>query len=109
MKVKWNLKYLPEAEDDLKDLDNSIRKRLYKSILRTVENPLPKHQGGYGELLGNKFGINLTGFLKIKLHGIGMRVVYKLEEPDMLVIIAVAREDYKVYKEAENRINKYNL
>ena len=58
------MKYLPEAKEDLKDFDNSVKKRLYKSILRVAENPLPKQQGGYGELLGNKHGINLTGFLK---------------------------------------------
>ena len=109
MKMKWNLKYLPEAKDDLINFDNSVQKRLYKTILRTAENPLPKQQGGYGEPLGNKFGINLTGFLKIKLSGIGLRVIYKLKESDMLVIIAAAREDEKVYKEASIRIRKYNL
>jgi len=82
---------------------------LYKSILRTAQNPLPKQQGGYGEPLGNKSGINLTGFLKIKLRGIGLRIVYKLDEPDMLIIVAAAREDEEVYKEAFKRIKKYNL
>ena len=107
--MKWNLKYLPEATEDLKIFDNSVRKRLYKSILRTAQNPLPKQQGGYGEPLGNKSGINLTGFLKIKLRGIGLRIVYKLDEPDMLIIVAAAREDEEVYKEAFKRIKKYNL
>ena len=107
--MKWDLKYLPEAERDLIIFDNSVRKRLYKSIMRTVKNPVPKNQGGYGEPLGNKFGINLTGFLKIKLRGIGLRIIYKLEKPDMLVIIAAAREDEKVYKEALKRIRKYDL
>ena len=109
MKKIWDLKYLAEAKEDLKIFDNSARKRLYKSISRTVENPLPRQQGGYGEPLGNKFGINLTGFLKIKLLGIGLRIVYKLEEPDMLIIVAAAREDEEVYKEALSRIKKYDL
>jgi len=109
MKDKWNLKYLPEAKEDFGIFDNSVRKRLYKSISRTIENPLPRQQGGYGEPLGHKFGINLTGFLKIKLRGIGLRIVYKLEEPDMLIIVAAAREDEEVYKEAAKRIKKYDL
>ena len=49
--------------------------------------------------------------MKIKLKSSGLRIVYKLERKDdlVLVIIIGARADSKVYKEAEKRIDTNEL
>jgi mRNA interferase RelE/StbE len=67
------------------------------------------NEGGYGKPLGNKGGTDLTGFLKIKLRGSGLRVVYKLvrTESEMLIVVVGARADDEVYETAEQRVKKY--
>ena len=68
-------------------------------------------EGGYGKPLGNRNGANLTGFLKIKLRGAGLRVVYKLvrTESEMLIVVVGARADDEVYETAEQRTKKYGF
>lgn len=109
--MSWDVKYLPEALDDLRKLDGSQKIRIRKAIQKVCQNPLPETEGGYGKLLGNKSGINLSGFLKIKLRGSGLRIVYQLirQGDHMLVIVIGVREDEQAYEVAQKRISKHNL
>jgi mRNA interferase RelE/StbE len=103
----WRIDYHPEAKQELKQLDGSQRKIVLKAIIKVSENPKSYTEGGYGKPLGNKSGNNLTGLLKIKLKGLGLRVVYKLEkvEPEniMRIIVISVREDNEVYEIAAKR------
>ena len=107
----YELKFLPEAIDDLNNIDSSIRPQILKGIRKVLKNPEAKSCGGYGEPLGNRNDAKLSGLYKIKFRGIGQRVVYALKktESTMTVIVISAREDLKVYKEAEKRRNDNNL
>lgn len=109
--MNWKLEFIPEARKDLRKLDVSQRQRVIKAIDKTLKNPLPRSEGGYGIELGNKGGVNLTNCLEIKLRGAGLRAIYKLIRTDteMLVIIVDVREDEKVYTDAEERITRYGL
>ncbi|MBQ6981863.1 MAG: type II toxin-antitoxin system RelE/ParE family toxin [Synergistaceae bacterium] len=109
--MMWTTRFLPEAEVDLQKLDWSQSRKVAKAIQRTEKNPLPRSEGGYGIELGNKGGVNLTNCLEIKLRGEGLRVIYKLirTETEMLVVIIGAREDEKVYDDANERITRYRL
>ena len=109
--MNWNVKYLPEALDDLRKLDGSQKILVRKAIQKVCQNPLPETEGGYGKLLGNKGGNHLSGFLKIKLRGAGLRIVYQLvhQDGDMLLIVIGAREDDEVYVIAQKRISKHNI
>lgn len=109
--MNWNLEFLPEARKDLRKLDGSQRQHVIKAIDKTLQNPLPRSEGGYGIELGHKGGINLTNCLEIKLRGEGLRVIYKLihTETEMLVIIVGIREDEKVYDDAHERITHHEL
>lgn len=108
--MRYTVDYTPLAKSDLKALDNSQRKTIKKLIDKVSQNPLPKSEGGYGEPLGNKCGINLTGLYKIKLLKLGIRVVYKLiRDGDLMrIIVIAARSDGEVYNIAHNR-NLKNL
>lgn len=64
--MSWDVKYLPEALEDLRKLDGSQKILIRKAIQKVCQNPLPENEGGYGKLLGNKNNTNLFGFLKIK-------------------------------------------
>ena len=107
----WDVKYLPEALDDLDELDGSQRKLVLKSIEKIRKNPLSQQEGGYGKLLGKRGNTDLTGFLKIKVRASGLRLVYKVikQEDRMLIVVIGAREDKEVYSIADKRIKKNDL
>jgi mRNA interferase RelE/StbE len=107
--MNWKLEFLPEVEKDFRQLSGDQRIFVRKAIKKVQTNPLPMNEGGYGKPLGNKGGTDLTGFLKIKLRGSGLRVVYKLvrTESEMLIVVVGARADDEVYETAEQRVKKY--
>ena len=109
--MSWVVKYLPEAEKDLKDLDGSQRILVLKAIKKVQQNPLPQAEGGYGKPLGNKSGNDLHGFLKVKLKAAGLRIVYKTVKVDdeMLIIVIGTRADDEVYDIASKRIQDHGL
>lgn len=109
--MNWKLVFLPEAEKDFKNLSGNERIVVSKALNKVLENPLPVNEGGYGKPLGNKQGNNLSGFLKIKLKNLGVRVVYKLIkiEGQLLVVVIGARADDEVYDVAKKRADKHNI
>ena len=109
--MTWNIEFLEEAEKDMKKLDHSVRVQVLKGIKKVSQNPLPVEEGGYGKVLGNKRGSNLTNLLKIKFRDLGIRVVYKIERVNgvMKIIVVSARADEQVYKEAAKRRERNEL
>ena len=105
--MSWNVVYLSEAEKDILALARNRQLLVNKAIKKVKQNPLPQSEGGYGKPLGHKQGTNLTNFLKIKLRGAGIRIVYKLVRTDrqMLVVVVGVREDEEVYEIAAKRKN----
>ena len=106
--AKWKIEYTSAAKKDLKKLDNTQQRAVFKALDKVSVNPLPENEGGYGKPLGNHSSSKLSGLLKIKLLSMGIRVVYRLERVDdvMTIIIVGMRSDDEVYKEAEKRIKK---
>ena len=93
--MNWKIVYLPEVEKDYRSLDRSQQLIVDKALKKIKQNPLPQQEGGYGKLVGHKRGRNLTGFLKVKLRGQEIRIVYRLirTETSMLVVVIGVRED----------------
>jgi mRNA interferase RelE/StbE len=102
----WDVTFLPEAIKDREALEASVRNHVDKAIRKVSQNPLPKSEGGYGNPLGHKQGRNLTGFLKIKLSKLGIRVVYSLirDKGAIRIVVIAARADSEVYKIAASRV-----
>ena len=77
----------------------------FKAINKVAENPLAQAEGGYGKPLGHKGSTNLSGYYKIKLLKLGLRVVYKVirENSVMRIIVVSARADDEVYIVAQKR------
>ena len=109
--MSWEVNYLPEADKDIAALARNQQIIVQKAIKKVKENPLPQSEGGYGKPLGHKHGTNLTNFLKIKLRGEGIRIVYKLirTQTQMLIVVVGIREDDEVYEIAQRRRGKHNL
>lgn len=94
--VKW----LPEAADDLDKLDNSIRKRVFKTIRKLQADPLV-----YGTPLGNHKGKELSNLYKIEPAD-GFRIIYAVFKKELVVVTVVGkRADERVYKTATERIS----
>ena len=109
--MSWEVNYLPEADKDIAALARNQQIIVQKAIKKVKENPLPQSEGGYGKPLGHKHGTNLTNFLKIKLRGEGIRIVYKLirTQTQILIVVVGIREDDEVYEIAQRRRDKHNL
>ena len=90
----------PEAAKEIAALDRSVRLLVLKQIKKLSKMP------GLGAQLGNKMGIDLSGYRKIYVDKKKIRIVYKIVEERIVVqIIAVGkREGMQVYKNSAKRL-----
>ncbi|PLS31907.1 toxin RelE [Bifidobacterium margollesii] len=104
--MTWKLTFTKAAKKDIEHLREPAKSHVHAMLTKVAENPLPFTEGGYGKPLGHKRDGNLTGYLKVKLRGDGLRAVYRLERTEhaMLVVVVSVRDDNAVYKEAVRRI-----
>ena len=97
------IKLIPEAAEEYKNLDGSIRIEVDKKFAKLDKNPF------LGFPLGNKANMDLTGFYKLYACGKSIRIVYRLLTPEKIEIIEVwgigKRESMEVYKDVDGRIN----
>jgi mRNA interferase RelE/StbE len=61
--MNYKIEFLPEAKKDFGDLDGSMKKDVARNIDDLADNPY------LGKPLGNKFGVNLTGFYNSTFAG----------------------------------------
>jgi len=109
LKTNYRVSYSPESRKDLKEFNKSQRQQIYNAINKISVNPLPQNEGGYGKPLGHKQGRNLTGYCKIVLKQLGIRVVYEVIRKGniMEIIVVAARADEEVYDIALKRITSF--
>ncbi|MBU1990131.1 type II toxin-antitoxin system RelE/ParE family toxin [bacterium] len=95
----YELKYHPLLEDDLRQLNNSVRIEVFKKLKKIQQSP------ELGLPLGNKNNMNLTGLKKVYVAKKQVRIVYEIIDNILMVhIIAIGkREEMEVYKQAEKR------
>jgi len=95
----YEIKYHPLIEDDLKQLNNSVRIEVFKKLKKIQQSP------ELGQLLGNKNNMNLTGLRKVYVSKKQVRIVYEIIDNILVVkVIAIGkREDMEVYKQAGER------
>lgn len=96
----YKLKFHKEVRKDLKKIDKSILNLFEKKLSQILDAP---------DLwidLWYKLGLNLSWFKKIYFAGKKYRIVYKVCDEEILVYIVSVwkRENFKVYKEAFNRL-----
>ena len=90
---------------DLDALDGSIRKAVIKKIDALSENPF------MGKPLGNKLGMDLTGFFKLYAARKKYRVVYRILKGRLEVIEITGigkREKEEIYKLIFKRLQDLN-
>ena len=92
----YSLKLHDKVYDDLKVLDNTLVIKVFKKLKQIQQSPQ------IGENLGNKNGMNLSGFKKVYIDKKRVRIVFEVKD-DILTIYTIAvgqRDDMEVYKKA---------
>ncbi len=96
----YKIKYHPQVCNDLRSLDKNICNKVLKKIGQLSEKPY------MGHLLGNKAGLDLTGYRKLYADKQRIRVVYRVDEERLTVMILAVgkRDDLYIYKLARQRL-----
>ncbi len=101
--MAYKIEFLPVAAKDFDDLAGSVKNQAAKKIDALTENPL------LGKPLGNKFGIDLTGFYKLYFAKKKYRIVYRLigEHVEVIEVVGIGKRDKaEVYKLIAKRLRK---
>lgn len=96
--TNWTVKLTDDAKGDFKRLDGREKALVAKRLVHLEHDPQ------IGNPLGNKMGMDLTGYFKLYADGRRLRIVYNTEEPIIKVIAIGKREGMEVYKLALQRI-----
>ena len=102
--MAFKIEFHPEAVKDFDRLDGSVRKEVAKKIDGLSENPF------LGKPLGNKMGLDLTGFFKLYVSKKKIRIVYRLlrDYLEVIEIIGIGkREKEEVYKLIFRRLQAF--
>jgi mRNA interferase RelE/StbE len=103
-KMIYRVEFIPDAARDYRELDGSIKALVDEKLEELSRNPF------LGERLGNKFNIDLTGFMKIPFNSKRHRIVYRLISPEKVEIIEIwrigKRDKEEIYKTIGKRMAK---
>jgi mRNA interferase RelE/StbE len=101
--MAFKVEFIPDAAKDFDALDKSVKREAIKKIDALSENPL------LGKPLGNKLGMDLTGFYKLYIAKKKYRIVYRLfgERIEVIEIIGIGRRDKEeIYRLVAKRLRK---
>ena len=95
--MNYELDFLEDAKEEWNSLNPSIKEQLKKKLVKILKNPkIPKNQ--------------LSGYpncYKIKLRKIGYRLVYKVMDNEVVVVVISVgrRENNAVYNKLPSRLS----
>ena len=100
--MTYKVLFHPDAAKEIARLDNRVKLLVLKQIKKLSLTP------GLGSELGNRQGINLSGYRKLYADKKKIRIVYKIVDEKVLIqIIGVGkRESMEVYQKATSRLQK---
>ncbi len=98
----YKVEFLPEAAREFEALDGSLKRIAAKQIEKISERP------ELGEPLGNRLGIDLSGYRKLYFGRKGYRIVYEIKRGRLVIlIIGIGRRDKaEIYKEVARRLKQ---
>lgn len=93
--MSYELSFHPDALDEWKNLDNSVRDLFKKKLAERMQNP----RTPASKLSGQK------DRFKIKLKSVGYRLVYEVRDAEIVIVVVAIgkRERNAVYKAAAKR------
>lgn len=98
--MQYNVVLTAAAAEDFRQLDGSLKEPVAKQLRKLERTPR------LGEHLGNRAGLDLTGYYKLYAAKKSIRIVYRIIDQEILVeVVAIGkREDLVVYQEALKRL-----
>lgn len=95
--TKYRLKFVPDAWDEWQSQDGSIKQALKPLLAKRLQTP---------HVPGAQLHRELAGCYKIKLLKQGYRLVYAVEDDELVVLVLSVgkREDNAAYQAAAKRI-----
>jgi mRNA interferase RelE/StbE len=87
--MAYKVIFTEDAEKDLWNLDKSIKTQVIKKAIALQDNPF------LGDPLGNKLGLDLTGYYKLYVAKKAYRIVYRLvgEKIEVVEIVGIGKRD----------------
>jgi mRNA interferase RelE/StbE len=101
--MAYNVIFTEDAEKDLEKLDKSIRTQVIKKAIVLQDNPF------LGDALGNKLGLDLSGYYKLYVAKKAYRIVYRLigEEIEVVEIVGIGKRDKEeIYRLVVKRLKR---
>jgi mRNA interferase RelE/StbE len=97
--VSYRLKFLPAALDEWSDLDGAIKQQFKKALKKRLENP---------RVESARLHADLADCYKIKLRKLGYRLVYQVQDNELVVIVLAIdkRDRFAAYRSASARLRK---
>lgn len=96
----FQIRLSDSARADFGQLDGSIKNLVAKQLKALETNPFK------GEALGNKAGIDLTGYYKLYVCKKQVRIIYRVENHELIVcVVGIGRRDnLDVYKSTYEKL-----
>jgi mRNA interferase RelE/StbE len=100
--LRYSVVLTAAAAEDFRRLDGSLKEPVAKQLRKLETAPR------LGEHLGNRAGLDLTGYYKLYAAKKAIRIVYRMIEQEIVVeVVAIGkREDLAVYQEALTRLRR---
>lgn len=93
--MKYSLQILPEAKPEWSKLNPSVKKQLEKKLREVLEEPIRPNQALTGGLIGH---------YKIKIKRPGYRIIYRVEQDQLVVVLIAAGKREDIYDIAKGRL-----
>ena len=93
--MKYSLRILPEAEREWSKLNPSIKQKLLKKLREVLEEPTRPNQALKGGLIGH---------YKVKIKSPGYRIVYRVEDDQLVVVLIAVGKREDIYDIAKSRL-----
>ncbi|TKB79854.1 MAG: addiction module toxin RelE [Nitrospira sp.] len=102
--MRYSVVLTAAAAEDFRQLDGSLKEPVAMQLRKLETSPR------LGEHLGNRAGLDLTGYYKLYAAKKSIRIVYRIFDQEILVeVVAIGkRDDLAVYQEALKRLKPRN-
>ena len=100
--MRYSVVLTAAAAEDFRRLDGALKEPVAKQLRKLETAPR------LGEHLGNRAGLDLTGYYKLYAAKKAIRIVYRIIEQEIVVeVVAIGkREGLAVYREALKRLRR---
>jgi mRNA interferase RelE/StbE len=100
--LRYKVVLTADAASDFRGLDGAVKKQVAKQLKKLEESP------HLGQPLGNRSGLDLTGYYTLYAANKAIRIVYRIIDDEVIVeVVGIGkRADFEVYADVARRLLK---